>query len=78
MRFRRLQAPLGSLLAAVMPRARLVPAVKPEDMSPDPAVVCANPAHHSEHTVASNCAVTFMQNVIEYFVPIEDVLLSYM
>ncbi|KAA6420475.1 MAG: alpha beta hydrolase, partial [Trebouxia sp. A1-2] len=35
----RLQAPLGGLFASLVPRARLVPAVKPEDMSPDPKVV---------------------------------------
>lgn len=35
----RLQAPLGGLLAAVAPRARLVPAVRPQDMSSDPATV---------------------------------------
>lgn len=35
----RLQAPLGGLLGRLVPRARLVPAVSPEDMSPDPKVV---------------------------------------
>lgn len=35
----RLQAPLGGLLGRLVPRARLVPAVNPEDMSPDPKVV---------------------------------------
>lgn len=35
----RLQAPIGGLLATLVPRKRLVPAVKPEDMSPDPKVV---------------------------------------
>jgi acylglycerol lipase len=32
-------AGVGALLSALLPRARLVPAVKPEDMHPDPAVV---------------------------------------
>ncbi|KAL0032199.1 hypothetical protein WJX77_010371 [Trebouxia sp. C0004] len=35
----RLQAPLGAFFATLVPRARMVPAVKPEDMSPDPNVV---------------------------------------
>ncbi|KAL3161797.1 hypothetical protein ABBQ38_008889 [Trebouxia sp. C0009 RCD-2024] len=35
----RLQAPLGGLLGLLVPRARIVPAVLPEDMSPDPKVV---------------------------------------
>ncbi len=39
----RLQAPLGGLFAMVIPRARIVPAVKPEDMSPDPKVVRTGP-----------------------------------
>lgn len=30
---------MGGLLASLVPRSRIVPAVKPEDMSPDPAVV---------------------------------------
>lgn len=37
----RIQAPLGGLMAAVMPRARIVPAVRPEDMSTDAATVAA-------------------------------------
>jgi len=35
----RIQAKLGGLLAAVVPRKRIVPAVRPQDMSQDPAVV---------------------------------------
>ena len=35
----RLQAQVGSLLAALVPAARMVPAVRPEDMSQDPEVV---------------------------------------
>ncbi|GLI60601.1 hypothetical protein VaNZ11_002774 [Volvox africanus] len=35
----KIQAALGNLLAAIVPRAQLVPAVRPEDMSQDPAVV---------------------------------------
>lgn len=35
----RAQATVGSLLAALVPRAQLVPAVKPEDLHPDPKVV---------------------------------------
>ncbi|GIL91124.1 hypothetical protein Vretimale_9569 [Volvox reticuliferus] len=35
----KIQAALGSLMAAIVPRAKLVPAVRPEDMSQDPAVV---------------------------------------
>ncbi|GFR39691.1 hypothetical protein Agub_g166 [Astrephomene gubernaculifera] len=35
----RFQAMLGNLLAALLPRAKLVPAVRPEDMSQDPRVV---------------------------------------
>ncbi|GLC59571.1 hypothetical protein PLESTB_001501600 [Pleodorina starrii] len=35
----RFQAAIGNVLAAVVPRAKLVPAVRPEDMSQDPAVV---------------------------------------
>jgi len=34
----RAQAPLGGLLGRMMPRARIVPAVKPKDMSQDPKV----------------------------------------
>lgn len=30
---------MGGLLASLVPRSRIVPAVKPEDMSQDPAVV---------------------------------------
>lgn len=37
----RFQAMIGNLLAACVPRARIVPAVKPEDMHPDPAMVKA-------------------------------------
>ncbi|GFR39898.1 hypothetical protein Agub_g403 [Astrephomene gubernaculifera] len=35
----RVQAMVGGLLATLVPRARLVPAVRPEDMSQDPRVV---------------------------------------
>lgn len=35
----RLQASIGGLLAAVIPRARIVPAVRGEDMSNDPQAV---------------------------------------
>ncbi|EFJ44964.1 hypothetical protein VOLCADRAFT_106192 [Volvox carteri f. nagariensis] len=35
----RIQAALGNILAALLPRAKLVPAVRPEDMSQDPDVV---------------------------------------
>ncbi len=35
----RVQAALGNLLAAVVPRARIVPAVRGEDMSGDQATV---------------------------------------
>ncbi|KAG2448537.1 hypothetical protein HYH02_006428 [Chlamydomonas schloesseri] len=37
----RFQAAVGNVLAAMVPRAHLVPAVRPEDMSQDPAVVQA-------------------------------------
>lgn len=37
----RIQAPLGGLLAALAPRARIVPAVDPSMLSPDPACVAA-------------------------------------
>lgn len=37
----RIQAPLGGLLAALVPRARIVPAVDPSMLSPDPACVAA-------------------------------------
>lgn len=37
----RVQAAVGGLLSALVPRAKLVPAVRPEDMSQDPAVVAA-------------------------------------
>jgi len=37
----RIQAPLGGLLASLAPRARLIPAVRPEDMSADAATVAA-------------------------------------
>ncbi|PNH07227.1 hypothetical protein TSOC_006311 [Tetrabaena socialis] len=36
---RRVQAMMGGLMAALVPRARLVPAVRPQDMSQDPQVV---------------------------------------
>lgn len=42
----KIQAALGGLLAAVVPRARIVPAVDPKDMNPDPKCVeqyCADP-----------------------------------
>ncbi len=35
----RFQAMIGNLVATLTPRARIVPAVRLEDMSPDPAVV---------------------------------------
>jgi acylglycerol lipase len=35
----RAQAPIGNLMAQLMPKLRAVPAVRPEDLSPDPAVV---------------------------------------
>ena len=35
----RAQAPIGNLMARLMPKLRAVPAVRPEDLSPDPAVV---------------------------------------
>jgi acylglycerol lipase len=35
----RFQSKIGNLMAALIPRARIVPAVRLEDMSPDPAVV---------------------------------------
>lgn len=35
----RLQSKIGALLALAMPRARVVPAVRPEDMNPDPDLV---------------------------------------
>ncbi|GFH26723.1 hydrolase_4 domain-containing protein [Haematococcus lacustris] len=35
------QAPVGALLGKLLPRARIVPAVRPEDMSPDPKAVAA-------------------------------------
>ncbi len=37
----RVQAKLGNVLATVIPRVRCVPAINPDDMSPDPAVVRA-------------------------------------
>ncbi|KXZ55183.1 hypothetical protein GPECTOR_3g329 [Gonium pectorale] len=37
----RVQAAVGNLVAALLPRVKLVPAVRPEDMSQDPAVVKA-------------------------------------
>lgn len=36
----RLQAMAGNLLATAIPRARIVPAVRGEDMSSDAATVC--------------------------------------
>ncbi len=36
----RLQAMVGNLLATAIPRARIVPAVRGEDMSADAATVC--------------------------------------
>ena len=41
----RVQAALGNLLATVIPRARIVPAVRGEDMSADPATVSLQPGH---------------------------------
>ena len=38
----RLQASIGGLLATIIPRARIVPAVKGEDMSTDPQAVGAS------------------------------------
>ncbi|EFJ43481.1 hypothetical protein VOLCADRAFT_45539, partial [Volvox carteri f. nagariensis] len=35
----RVQAAVGSLLSLLIPRARVVPAVRPEDLSPDPVLV---------------------------------------
>lgn len=35
----RVQAALGSLMASIIPRARIVPAVRPEDMNTDPQCV---------------------------------------
>ena len=35
----RVQAKMGGLMAALVPKARIVPAVRPEDMSQDPEVV---------------------------------------
>ncbi len=37
----RVQAALGNVMAALVPRAKLVPAVRPEDMSQDAEVVSA-------------------------------------
>lgn len=37
----RAQAPVSGLLGRLVPRARIVPAVRPEDMSPEPDVVKA-------------------------------------
>ncbi len=37
----RVQAVMGNLLALLVPRAKLVPAVRPEDMSQDPDAVSA-------------------------------------
>lgn len=37
----KIQAALGGVLAAVVPKARIVPAVDPKDMNPDPACVQA-------------------------------------
>ena len=34
-----MQAPVGGLMATLVPHARIVPAVRPEDMSQDPLVV---------------------------------------
>ena len=36
---RRVQAKLGNVLATLIPRVRCVPAINPDDMSQDPAVV---------------------------------------
>jgi acylglycerol lipase len=35
----RFQAAVGGVMARLIPRARIVPAVRPEDMSQDPRVV---------------------------------------
>mmetsp|Transcript_24351 Transcript_24351/g.43652 ORF Transcript_24351/g.43652 Transcript_24351/m.43652 type:complete len:312 (+) Transcript_24351:77-1012(+) len=35
----KIQASVGNLIATLMPRARIVPAVRPEDMNPDPKMV---------------------------------------
>lgn len=37
----RAQAPIGNLMASILPKLRAVPAVRPEDLSQDPAVVQA-------------------------------------
>jgi hypothetical protein len=39
-----MQAAVGNVLAALVPKAQLVPAVTPEHMSQDPAVVRTAPA----------------------------------
>lgn len=39
LRLRRLQASVGGLLAGLIPRSRIVPAVRPEDMSTDAETV---------------------------------------
>eukprot|EP00798_Chlamydomonas_sp_ICE-L_P010662 gene10662-12344_t len=53
----RIQASIGNVLASLVPRARIVAAVRPEDMSQDPAVV----QHYLEdplNTVGNVCART--------------------
>lgn len=51
----RFQAKFGNALARLVPRARLVEGVRPEDMSPDAAVVCHTPAYCDSMCCAALC-----------------------
>lgn len=50
---RRLQAPIGGLLATLVPRAKIVPAVPLENISNDPEVVTTLPPNHISHCLSS-------------------------
>lgn len=45
----RIQAKVGNLLSAIIPRQQLVPAVQPENLHPDPAVVSFAPGALPKH-----------------------------
>lgn len=53
----RIQAPIGGLLATLLPRAKIVPAVALENLSNSPAVVSSVPISTpvSAHTISITC-----------------------
>jgi len=68
----RAQAAVGSFLAALAPRAQLVPAVKPEALHPDPKVVDAFKAdalifHGSLRTRTANEILKVRWGVMSWF-----------